>query len=321
MSEERSSEELLQSALSSAFTPVPIESATPASPNVSAREPAAEASAPAPASKPLVSQEDLARYEEERLALDRSWKEESAVRRREAEERRARIAAERGTQNAEEEADIKGPPNPIFNPRPAQGKEYPNEPSIADVRDVISGEPSGTRQRESSAQVSPPTTATLEHSQRWEDIEAESLGSSYPSLSYPEHSHSESASAPSSEHGPLHSRGARQSSAKEKSSGPEKASPKQGEAEGPVPVPTLSIFDSRLSTRSRLIALFSSLTINLFLPFVNGVMLGFGEIFARNMAVRFFGLKAPGSASGTPGGAATAVGVRAAGADPDRRKR
>lgn len=96
---------------------------------------------------------------------------------------------------------------------------------------------------------------------------------------------------------------------------------KNGGPEGPVPVPTLSIFDSRLSTRTRLIALFSSLSINLFLPFVNGVMLGFGEIFARNMAVRFFGWKVPGTESRAPGGAATAVGVRATAGDSERKKR
>lgn len=46
---------------------------------------------------------------------------------------------------------------------------------------------------------------------------------------------------------------------------------------------TLSIFNSSLSRRARVLALLSSLTINLFLPFINGVMLGFGEIFARHI--------------------------------------
>jgi hypothetical protein len=36
-------------------------------------------------------------------------------------------------------------------------------------------------------------------------------------------------------------------------------------------------------------ALFSSLAINLLLPFVNGVMLGFGEIFAKDVVLKWFG--------------------------------
>jgi len=33
----------------------------------------------------------------------------------------------------------------------------------------------------------------------------------------------------------------------------------------------------------------SSLAINLFLPFVNGVMLGFGEVFAKNLMLGWLG--------------------------------
>lgn len=55
------------------------------------------------------------------------------------------------------------------------------------------------------------------------------------------------------------------------------------------PTATLSIFDSSFSTRTRLMALASSLAINLFLPFVNGVMLGFGEIFAKNFVLSWLG--------------------------------
>ncbi|CAE6414764.1 unnamed protein product [Rhizoctonia solani] len=74
-------------------------------------------------------------------------------------------------------------------------------------------------------------------------------------------------------------------------------------APAPPPSLTLSIFDSSLPTRTRVIALFSSLAINMFLPFVNGVMLGFGEIFARNVIGPWFGWPKP---------VATSVGVRAA---------
>lgn len=33
------------------------------------------------------------------------------------------------------------------------------------------------------------------------------------------------------------------------------------------------------------------MAINILLPFVNGVMLGFGEIFAKNVVVKWFGWK------------------------------
>jgi len=51
------------------------------------------------------------------------------------------------------------------------------------------------------------------------------------------------------------------------------------------------IFDPNLPVKTRVFALFSSLAINMFLPFVNGVMLGFGEIFARNVIAPWIGWK------------------------------
>lgn len=68
---------------------------------------------------------------------------------------------------------------------------------------------------------------------------------------------------------------------------------------------TLAIFDSQLSTTTRVKALASSLAINLLLPFINGVMLGFGEIFAKNVLVGWLGWKIPGTK------VATNVGIRA----------
>jgi hypothetical protein len=55
-----------------------------------------------------------------------------------------------------------------------------------------------------------------------------------------------------------------------------------GEA-APVLAVTPMIFDSSLSTSTRTWALLASLGINFFLPFVNGVMLGVGEIFAKEI--------------------------------------
>ena len=72
----------------------------------------------------------------------------------------------------------------------------------------------------------------------------------------------------------------------------------------PPPTATLAVFDSTLSTRTRLKALFSSFAINMLLPFINGVMLGFGEIFAKNVILGWLGWKSPGSVA-----AATGIGV------------
>lgn len=66
------------------------------------------------------------------------------------------------------------------------------------------------------------------------------------------------------------------------------------------PTATLSVFDTSLSTQTRFKALASSLAINLLLPFVNGVMLGFGEMFAKNVVLGWLGW----------GSTATAVGIR-----------
>ena len=68
---------------------------------------------------------------------------------------------------------------------------------------------------------------------------------------------------------------------------------------------TLAVFDPQLSTKTRIKALASSLAINLLLPFINGVMLGFGEIFAKNVLVGWLGWKVPGQR------VATNIGIRA----------
>lgn len=49
--------------------------------------------------------------------------------------------------------------------------------------------------------------------------------------------------------------------------------------------------DNRVAPRTRLSLVLSSLAINLLLPFINGVMLGFGEIFAKDVVVGWFGWK------------------------------
>jgi hypothetical protein len=70
---------------------------------------------------------------------------------------------------------------------------------------------------------------------------------------------------------------------------PDQTHPSNQAAPPQPPTATLSAFDSSLSTKTRVKALMASLTINLFLPFVNGVMLGFGEIFAKNVILGWLG--------------------------------
>lgn len=75
---------------------------------------------------------------------------------------------------------------------------------------------------------------------------------------------------------------------------------------GPPPSLTLSIFGAGLSPRARALAVVSSVAINFLLPFVNGVMLGFGEIFARTFVAPLFGIRIPSVPS------VAGVGIRAA---------
>ena len=136
-----------------------------------------------------------------------------------------------------------------------------------------------------------------------------SLTSSFPSMSFPSDPHSPISSTARRDlpphHGQSHSHTAAHS---------------HGHAHGhhhhhhiePQQTATLSVFDSSLSPKTRTLALLSSVAINVLLPFVNGVMLGFGEIFAKNL-VGWLGWKVPGRASAStsrgPGRAASGVGL------------
>jgi len=83
--------------------------------------------------------------------------------------------------------------------------------------------------------------------------------------------------------------------------------------------PTLTALTSPPSTplRTRLIALSTSLTINFLLPFINGIMLGFGEIFARNL-VSWLGWRVPVVGGGRNTG--TTLGLGLGGAGGERRE-
>ncbi|KIM39780.1 hypothetical protein M413DRAFT_183269 [Hebeloma cylindrosporum] len=117
-----------------------------------------------------------------------------------------------------------------------------------------------------------PDTVTDE-SQKWEDVP--SITSSFPSMSFPDHIETPPSSRP-------------------------QPTPQQAPTSA-----TLAIFDDSLSTRTRLLALVSSLAVNLLIPFVNGVMLGFGEIVAKDVIMGWLGWKPSG-----PGSSVTNVGLR-----------
>lgn len=158
-----------------------------------------------------------------------------------------------------------------------------------------------------SSQQSPPESGRHQRDEsepesskheKWEELSSD-VGSSYPSLSYPSDPHS-----PSSQHNPqLH-----HSHHDSHSHHPHHHDHAHEESS-----PTFAIFDTRLSRKTRALALFSSLAINLFLPFVNGVMLGFGEIFARNVVGGWFGWKTPAR----PGSVAASAGL---GRDREKRQ-
>jgi hypothetical protein len=132
------------------------------------------------------------------------------------------------------------------------------------------------------------TAADPTGSPTWENVPS-SPTSSFPSMSFPE---------PSRPHSPEHTHAPR--------------------AAAPAPPPvaaasaTLAVFDDTLPKGTRFWALITSLSVNMLLPFVNGVMLGFGEIFAKTVVVGWLGW---GPA------VATNVGLGASSASSSRRRR
>lgn len=156
-------------------------------------------------------------------------------------------------------------------------------------------------------QITPPGLDSEEEgepriSRQWEEVP--SLASSFPSL--PENistaSSQEKVTSPSiAETAPA------ATSKDAPASAPTHSSPNAPASQSARPSPpsmTLSIFNTSLPIRTRAIAFVSALTINMFLPFVNGVMLGFGEIFARSVIAPLFGWRGPASVASVGLGAA-----------------
>ncbi|KIJ51566.1 hypothetical protein M422DRAFT_776791 [Sphaerobolus stellatus SS14] len=293
-------EDPLEAALASAFAESPI--IAKENPPVAATttpEPAAEE---VPAESTEAEEENGAddSWKEELEQLEASWRAESARAREKAEQERERWRLIREQEEAERKAKglAKSTQSEFGWESVATSSKIEEEPtqktgeaarrsspSPVDARDLVSGEhqrlteselrsllphsdthPAGNTphtQDISFASV-PPSNPDDNGSRTWEDLP--SVESSFPSFSMTGSEHHE-----------------------QRPSYPE-----------PAPHPpsvTLAIFDSSLTRRARIFALVSSVTINLFLPFVNGVMLGFGEIFARNV-VGYFGWQLPGAGVG-----------------------
>lgn len=84
---------------------------------------------------------------------------------------------------------------------------------------------------------------------------------------------------------------------------------------------TVALFSPGLTWQRRGYLLLASIAINLGLPFINGVMLGFGEIFARGILAPWIGLAPAAININAPAARATTsnVGLRGAGSAKERR--
>ncbi|KAJ7158823.1 hypothetical protein C8R46DRAFT_1110439 [Mycena filopes] len=258
----------------------------------------AAASASTPTTESSVSSESLdSTSESEYESHVESWRAQSAEAREKAEKERARWEAIRAAEKQEaalrkaaipEDSGVDGGEIVSDHGWETVGKTKeaprprPSSPSPADARDLVTGEP--------QKHVTPPETAAIpkshsaqdpgDDSQKWEDVSSQ-LTSSFPSMSFPDRTNTPSPPPPPA----------------------------------PVESATLAIFDPSLSPRTRVTALFSSLAINFLLPFVNGVMLGFGEIFAKNIVLEYFGWRPIG-----PGTTAASRGIGASLQPSERNK-
>ncbi|QRV75389.1 hypothetical protein RhiJN_03404 [Ceratobasidium sp. AG-Ba] len=332
--------------LDSAFSPVsdvPIQPANPPTPPPPPpAENLADEASSAPASDPLADS-----WKEEYDARLASWRAESAEARAKAEAERARWEELRaagqapdhelwesikdmGGGAAESDAVISestgtGGAGPSHGSAADEVNAPPVTTSTADARDLVSGEVTGGHGSQTLANtIGYPSSAASIHTlgetsdaspvhlsgaelsmgegaKEWEEVP--SVASSFPSL--PEQHPANSIPLQPT----YRPRQVTSKKEKEKEHHHHRHHHKHASAPATPPSLTLTVFDSNASTRTRVVALVSSLAINMLLPFINGVMLGFGEIFARNVVGPWFGWPKP---------VASSVGVRAG---PPRSKR
>ncbi|KAI0322146.1 hypothetical protein OF83DRAFT_18511 [Amylostereum chailletii] len=300
-------EDLLQAALSDAFSvgslpqqpiaPSPVAPSTQTSASDSEPTPSSDVSAPDAGAEPIPPEAHEAWKSEYETQLE-EWRKQNAEQRARAEAERARWEKMRASGELPDEPPLEEKDEGKVRAdgdweklSTMHSSNAGDAPSPADARDLVAGEAQGGRSATylasilpGSSVVQPSTPPSNPHtdvdapsSPRWEDIPSD-LTSSFPSLSYPE---------PSRSHSPHHHH----------SSAPH-------EHKQSLQSATAAAFDGTLSTRTRVWAVLGALGINLLLPFVNGVMLGFGEIFAKEVVVGWFGWGSRGV-----GGAAN-VGIR-----------
>ncbi|KAG8831811.1 hypothetical protein FRC20_008069, partial [Serendipita sp. 405] len=201
------------------------------------------------------------------------WKAENAARREQSEKTRTEWEQRRSSKDFE---------GTYVTPSVATSSMAS---SYVDARDLVSGEGEGGHGKEAldvlpasakgqRQRFSAASGSGEDNSQGWENVPSESLTSSYPSINFPNIDEKTGRST-----------GGQHQDAAQRRDGGDRRPPTAGFTLPPVAPPsvTLSIFDSTLSTRARFLALASSLAINLVLPFINGVMLGFGEIAAKSL--------------------------------------
>ncbi|KAI0690628.1 hypothetical protein BC835DRAFT_1417663 [Cytidiella melzeri] len=324
-------EDLLQSALSDAFAPAPITkvSAHPQPPPATATEPEvahtplSETTAEVAAAS---SSEDEWKTEYDEHLV--GWRARSAEQRQKAEAERAKWEAvrlekekagvdwkdsvleerRRSLKLSESTASVGGfSGSGTASVSGWESVRAENEggasPSPADARDLVAGETPRAGQDEPSSSSSNPEGVDSHPSSepdsskhdKWEEIPSD-MTSSFPSMTIPSDLHSPTSSQN------LHHSSTRQRYEEQLRHGHHDHHKHHTDKHASA---TLAAFDTQLSTKTRVLAVASSLAINLLLPFVNGVMLGFGEIFAKNVLVGWLGWKVPGKP------VATNVGVRA----------
>ncbi|KAI0734231.1 hypothetical protein C8Q72DRAFT_987186 [Fomitopsis betulina] len=297
-------ESLLQSALQTAFTPVPLpkQSAAPKQPEA-AQSASAQEEEVARAPEAVEPEQESAKHawKIEYDAHVAEWRRTSSKQREHSEQRRAMFeemrelrkervwdsARSEGWESVGGSTSASAVLDATASSSTAASLSSAGEPSPADARDLVGGEGQGTTNAELEQAILPGSHSHArsrissppdEH--KWEDIHSsdpDSLASSYPSLSFPSDPHLPSSSA-LHPHPHAHDPHAH-THAHEHAPEPRREAPST----------TQAVFDTSLSPRTRVLALVASLAVNIGLPFINGVMLGFGEIFAKEVLVVWFG--------------------------------
>ncbi|QRW17606.1 hypothetical protein RhiXN_02530 [Rhizoctonia solani] len=280
--------------LESAFSPVdvPVHPFRPPTPPPAPVNNLADEASSAPASDPIADS-----WKDEYDARVATWRAESAEARTKAEAERAKWEELRASGHVPEHetwetvgSSVAAESDVTLSESTGTGASAlvnaPPVTSVADARDLVSGEKDGGNGADVLAQSTlgyPPSAASIrtletedvdaspvnlsgaelsagEGVNTWEEVH--SIGSSFPSL--PEQ-HNTNAIPLQPTYRPR-----QVTQKKEKPHHHHSRHSHNQPAPTPPPSLTLSVFDSSLPTRTRVIALFSSLAINMFLPFVNG---------------------------------------------------